>query len=186
MSGRRQPRSLRKRLVITAVALIALVCAVIGTVTTISLHTYLYGQLDKQVRGAVVQSTGGPGPERQAQNLNFLAGPSRPGTIGALVESDGSVTEAAQSVADRDNPVVPLTHAQITALESVPQDGGRTASACPDSATTGSPRSRAATPWSACPRPRCRTPSAPSSSSRSASPRPVSSPRPSPAPPWSA
>lgn len=123
MSGRRQPRSLRKRLVITAVALIALVCAVIGTVTTIALHTYLYDQLDKQVRGAVVQSTGGPGPERQAQNLNFLGGPSRPGTIGALVESDGSVTEAAKSVADRDNPIVPLTGAQITALENVPQDG---------------------------------------------------------------
>ncbi|MFB7419924.1 ATP-binding protein [Streptomyces sp. NPDC056121] len=123
MRGRRQPRSLRKRLVITAVALIALVCAVIGTVTTIALHTYLYDQLDKQVRGAVVQSTGGPGPERQAQNLSFLGGPSRPGTIGALVGSDGSVTEAAKSVADRDKPIVPLTDAQITALENVPQDG---------------------------------------------------------------
>ncbi|MFF2508905.1 ATP-binding protein [Streptomyces sp. NPDC058067] len=120
---RRQPRSLRKRLVITAVALIAVVCAVIGTVTTIALHSYLYAQLDKQVRGASVLSMGGPGPGRQAQDLSFLAGPSRPGTVGAILGSGGDVTEAARSAADRDAPIVPLTGEQTTALQSVPQDG---------------------------------------------------------------
>ncbi|MEU6661737.1 HAMP domain-containing sensor histidine kinase [Streptomyces sp. NPDC046821] len=119
----RQPRTLRKRLVVTAVALIAVVCAVIGTVTTIALRSYLYDQLDRQVRGVAVLSTGGPGSDRHAHDLGFLAGPGRPGTIGALVGPDGGVTEAARSVVGRDAPVVALTGDQITALEGVARDG---------------------------------------------------------------
>lgn len=52
MSGRRRPRprTLRTRLVVASVALIAVVCAVIGTVTTVALRSHLYEQLDGQVR----------------------------------------------------------------------------------------------------------------------------------------
>ena len=55
MSGRRrprtqkrragQPRTLRTRLVVASVVLIAVVCSVIGTVTTLALRSHLYDQL---------------------------------------------------------------------------------------------------------------------------------------------
>lgn len=65
MSGRRRPRprTLRTRLVVASVALIAVVCAVIGTVTTVALRSHLYEQLDGQVRevAARVSGFGPPG-----------------------------------------------------------------------------------------------------------------------------
>ncbi|MBO8195496.1 two-component sensor histidine kinase, partial [Streptomyces oryzae] len=57
----RVPRSLRARLVLSAVAMIAVVAAVIGTVTTIALHTYLYQQLDSQLKDVTFRAAG-PGP----------------------------------------------------------------------------------------------------------------------------
>ncbi len=39
---RPRPRTLRTRLVVASVALIAVVCAVIGTVTTVALRSHLY------------------------------------------------------------------------------------------------------------------------------------------------
>ncbi|MEU0408098.1 HAMP domain-containing sensor histidine kinase [Streptomyces griseorubiginosus] len=62
MSGRRRPRAqkragragkprtLRTRLVVASVVLIAVVCAVIGTVTTLALRSHLYEQLDGKLR----------------------------------------------------------------------------------------------------------------------------------------
>ncbi|MEH0420029.1 HAMP domain-containing sensor histidine kinase [Streptomyces sp. B21-083] len=54
-----RPRTLRTRLVVSAVSLIAVVCAVMGTVTTIALQQHLYTQLDSQVREAG-NRVGGP------------------------------------------------------------------------------------------------------------------------------
>lgn len=74
MSGRRrprrqqrrrlgQPRTLRTRLVVASVVLIAVVCAVIGTVTTIALRTHLYGQLDGRLDEVTARAVGfGGGP----------------------------------------------------------------------------------------------------------------------------
>ncbi|MEU1134753.1 glycosyltransferase family 39 protein, partial [Streptomyces sp. NPDC005900] len=96
---RRRPRArtLRTRLVLSAVALIAVVCAVIGTVTTIALRSHLYEQLDGAL-GAVAKRAagppGGPGAERPAgfgggprsDPLEFVTrGPQEIGTIGAEV-----------------------------------------------------------------------------------------------------
>ncbi|MGW1758888.1 HAMP domain-containing sensor histidine kinase [Streptomyces mirabilis] len=73
MSGRRrprkqgrgrQPRTLRTRLVVSAVTLIAVVCAVIGTVTTFALRSHLYDQLDSQVAETAMRAAGG-GPVKQ-------------------------------------------------------------------------------------------------------------------------
>ncbi|MFE6197300.1 ATP-binding protein [Streptomyces sp. NPDC057838] len=52
--GRRAggPRTLRTRLVVASVTLIAVVCAVIGTVTTLALRSHLYEQLNGQVDDA--------------------------------------------------------------------------------------------------------------------------------------
>ncbi|MGW1030459.1 sensor histidine kinase [Streptomyces sp. NPDC002577] len=133
---RRQPRSLRTRLVLGSVALIAVVCAVIGTVTTIALHSYLYAQLDKQVHDVAVISGRDPGPDQpggkrtapdqqEEPTLDFLAGPVRGGAVGALVLSDGTVTRAAKSDPDSDTKMTDLGEAQKAALQSVPQDGKR-------------------------------------------------------------
>lgn len=67
MSGRRrprkqgrgrQPRTLRTRLVVSAVTLIAVVCAVIGTVTTFALRSHLYDQLDGKLRETAGRAAG--------------------------------------------------------------------------------------------------------------------------------
>ncbi|MDV9174383.1 HAMP domain-containing sensor histidine kinase [Streptomyces sp. W16] len=68
MSGRRRPRAqkkragkprtLRTRLVVASVTLIAVVCAVIGTVTTIALQDHLYTQLDSKVDDAARRAVG--------------------------------------------------------------------------------------------------------------------------------
>ncbi|SPF01842.1 sensor histidine kinase [Streptomyces sp. MA5143a] len=58
--GKRQPRTLRTRLVVSAVALIAVVCAVIGTVTTIALSEHLNNQLDRQVQDVGDRASGPP------------------------------------------------------------------------------------------------------------------------------
>ncbi|MFD7897334.1 sensor histidine kinase [Streptomyces sp. NPDC059743] len=51
--------SLRTRLVVSAVVLIAVVAAVIGAVTTIAFRSYLYDQLDSQV-GSIARRAAGP------------------------------------------------------------------------------------------------------------------------------
>ncbi|MEU6193820.1 HAMP domain-containing sensor histidine kinase [Streptomyces sp. NPDC047061] len=93
MSGRRRPRTqkrragkprtLRTRLVVVSVTLIAVVCAVIGTVTTLVLRDHLYGQLDGSLKEAAARLSGGPlgGPDGKG-NRSALpgAGSSSSGT----------------------------------------------------------------------------------------------------------
>ncbi len=138
---RRRPRArtLRTRLVLSAVALIAVVCAVIGTVTTIALRSHLYEQLDGAL-GAVAKRAagppGGPGAERPAgfgggprsDPLEFVTrGPQEIGTIGAEV-AGGSVGRAlvsteADSAGDSTLPVATgLDAGQKDALAAVPRD----------------------------------------------------------------
>ncbi|MEU9780737.1 HAMP domain-containing sensor histidine kinase [Streptomyces phaeochromogenes] len=114
---RRQPRTLRTRLVVSAVALIAVVCAVIGTVTTVALSQHLYKQLDTQVTDAA-RRAGGPPPDQLPENPNG-GGSSRPAggsstddqltefvtkggtqkdTIAAEVDADGGITKAVVAV----------------------------------------------------------------------------------------
>ena len=49
------PSSLTARLVLTAVALVALVSLLIATVTTVAIRAYLTNQLDKEVRQTAVR-----------------------------------------------------------------------------------------------------------------------------------
>ncbi|WP_128435448.1 sensor histidine kinase [Streptomyces cyaneus] len=131
MSGRRrprrpqqrrrvgQPRTLRTRLVVASVVLIAVVCAVIGTVTTLALRSHLYEQLDKQLIEAAGRAAGfgkPPGddpskndpddqpstndsPAKATQPFDLgefvkrAGGPGSSGTVIALVQN-GVITEA--------------------------------------------------------------------------------------------
>ncbi|MFI0895197.1 ATP-binding protein [Streptomyces sp. NPDC020983] len=55
---------MRRRLVASCVALVAVVCTVIGAVTIFALHDFLYGQLDGKVRDLAMRASGphgGPG-----------------------------------------------------------------------------------------------------------------------------
>ncbi|MDH6215168.1 HAMP domain-containing sensor histidine kinase [Streptomyces pseudovenezuelae] len=156
MSGRRRPRAqkrragkprtLRTRLVVASVTLIAVVCAVIGTVTTLALRSHLYDQLDDQLREATARVSGdfqppgagkgggalGQGNQQQAQKpkttdiSDFVQhGPQPSGTVAATVVND-SVTSGYVGKKSNENfemSAADLNAAQKTALGEVSQDG---------------------------------------------------------------
>ncbi|MFJ7327050.1 ATP-binding protein [Streptomyces cyaneofuscatus] len=124
----RRPWTLRTRLVVSAVSLIAVVAAVIGSVTAIAFHSYLYGKLDDQLHSIAVRAERPPGPGplpealRDAGPLGFVGGGGQPlGTFGALVDDGGDVT-ASTVVEDSglrsQESAKPLTEAQQRALEA--------------------------------------------------------------------
>ncbi|MET8947380.1 HAMP domain-containing sensor histidine kinase [Streptomyces sp. NPDC004542] len=139
MSGRRRPRAqkragkprtLRTRLVVSTVSLIAVVCAVIGTVTTLALKQHLDEQLNGKVHDVAMRAGGGhmvpknpdasipngalsaPGNQGAGQNLDTSAsgkvenlvtnGPTQERTVAAYVEN-GKVTSAAIAKRTNDN-----------------------------------------------------------------------------------
>ncbi|MGW6721782.1 sensor histidine kinase [Streptomyces sp. NPDC054995] len=136
----RRPWTLRTRLVVSAVSLIAVVAAVIGSVTAIAFHSYLYGKLDDQLHSVAerAQRPPAPGPlpqsVREAGPLGFVGGGGQPlGTFGALLggdgdgDGDGDVT-ASKVVEDSglraQESAKPLTGEQRSALEAaVPETG---------------------------------------------------------------
>ncbi|MEU0001915.1 HAMP domain-containing sensor histidine kinase [Streptomyces microflavus] len=135
----RRPWTLRTRLVVAAVSLIAVVAAVIGSVTAIAFHSYMYGKLDDQLHSVAVRAERPPGPLpvpdvlRGAGPLGFVGGGGQPlGTFGALVGDDGDVT-ASKVVEDSglrsQESAKPLTGQQRRALEAeAPETGGGTRS----------------------------------------------------------
>lgn len=125
-AGLGRPRPLRTHLVVSTVALVAIVCAVIGAVTTIVLRSYLYGQLDGQLRDVAVRAAAPPGPH--GGGLRFVRGGGRPiGTVGAVLGADGRVRDSAVSAPWEpgygDESLEPLTPAQGAALARLPRDG---------------------------------------------------------------
>ncbi|MBD0709316.1 MULTISPECIES: sensor histidine kinase [unclassified Streptomyces] len=133
----RRTWSLRTRLVVSAVALIAIVAAVIGTVTTIAFRSYLYDQADEQLGGLTQRAAGPPvalpvpDPVRAREPLAFLGGPGVPiGSLGAALTEDGvSAAGYSTEVAGGDGtegprfPIRSLDEAQSAALATVPRDG---------------------------------------------------------------
>ncbi|RZU22074.1 HAMP domain-containing sensor histidine kinase [Streptomyces sp. BK239] len=137
-----QPRTLRTRLVVVSVTLIAVVCAVIGTVTTIVLRDHLYGQLNGRLAeaaarvaprgfgglpGRLTNTAGTPtqqGRPKVTDLSDFVTkGPQLPGTVAAKVV-DGSVTEAKRGVASAlTMTAANLEASQVKALSSVSRDG---------------------------------------------------------------
>ncbi|MGX1882473.1 sensor histidine kinase [Streptomyces sp. NPDC055287] len=119
--------SLRTRLVVSALALIAVVAAVIGAVTAIALHSYLEHQLDGQLMSSVRRAERDP-TEVTGQELRFVAAPGQPlGTVGGRVAADGTVPAGAKSVeapgARPEGHLAALSGAQARALGSVERDG---------------------------------------------------------------
>ncbi|GGZ24418.1 sensor histidine kinase [Streptomyces poonensis] len=150
MSGRRQPRTQRKRaakprtlrtrLVVASVALIAVVCAVIGTVTTLALQSHLNEQLNEKLREVATRASGqfappggkpedgSPKPDGKSVDITEFVtrGPQPSYTIAAKVE-DGAVTDArygkkSDLSALFEMSAKTLSDAQIAALAAVPRD----------------------------------------------------------------
>jgi two-component system, OmpR family, sensor kinase len=126
--GRRR-WSLRTRLLVASVSLIAVVCAVVGAVTTVALRQYLYDKLDASVLdvamraahqpdalpgsggptgapggtgpGGTTGTSGGTGVAGQPTGpLGFVAaGGSGAGTLGAVLDARGRATYGTRSVA---------------------------------------------------------------------------------------
>lgn len=137
VAGRRW--SLRTRLVVSAVVLIAVVGTVIGAVTTIAFRSYLYDQLDTQVSD-IAKRAGGPPPgsgdgmlpgggmPEGKDPLRIVTSGGTPlGTVGAEVSDDGSVGRGLISTRKIEDSVTdvaetPLTRAQKAALATVPRD----------------------------------------------------------------
>ncbi|MET9530202.1 HAMP domain-containing sensor histidine kinase [Streptomyces sp. NPDC006649] len=115
--------SLRTRLVVSAVALIAVVVAVIGTVTTIAMHSNLERQLDKQLTAAAQR----PDHDPMGGDRSIVQQPGLPiGAVGGrtVVGSDDLVDGVKSVAVPGARPdSVPLGGGQLDALESVPRDG---------------------------------------------------------------
>ncbi|GAB2733380.1 sensor histidine kinase [Streptomyces bullii] len=133
-----KPRTLRTRLVVASVVLIAVVCAVIGTVTTLALRSHLYEQLDGQVDDAGKRLSGpmkpGRGDDFEVVDrlTGFVEGPAQPGTVAAEVGVGGTVTRAflakdsAEGGPYQRNSAVVLSDEQKAALAEVPTTGTHT------------------------------------------------------------
>ncbi|MFJ2442112.1 MULTISPECIES: sensor histidine kinase [unclassified Streptomyces] len=131
-AGRRW--SLRTRLVVSAVVLIAVVASVIGAVTTIVFRSNLYNQLDDQVYSIAKRAAGPPngapeGPFGQMDGENplkiALGGGAPVNTVGAEV-TDGKISQALRSTDTENGTTGPrvapktLSAAQEAALATVP------------------------------------------------------------------
>ena len=129
--GLRRPWTLRTRLVVYAVSLIAVVAAVIGSVTAIAFHSYMYGKLDEQLHSIAERAERPPGegvPDAGRMNeepLGFIGMGGQPfGTVGAVF-ADGSITESKvveDSGIGSQESAKPLTGAQEDALEAAGLD----------------------------------------------------------------
>ncbi|MEU2155397.1 HAMP domain-containing sensor histidine kinase [Streptomyces sp. NPDC019396] len=125
--------SLRTRLVVSALALIAVATAVIGTVTTVALRSHLYGQKGSQVHDLALRAAGPPPGARvmlppPRDPLTFVKSGGAPiGTVGAQVDAGGKVTQGVASLQKETGgrPELSgraLTDAELSALAEVPRD----------------------------------------------------------------
>ncbi|MFE9931766.1 sensor histidine kinase [Streptomyces sp. NPDC005533] len=116
----RRPWSLRTRLVVSAVALIAVVGAAIGTVTTLALRSYLVNELDDQLKTSVRLAARGPiGKPSWQSSVGFVTAPGSPlNATGVRLDPDGSVLGTARNVRVEGVPdeVPVLTEAQSKVL----------------------------------------------------------------------
>ncbi|MFD5427122.1 ATP-binding protein [Streptomyces sp. NPDC127084] len=125
--------SLRTRLVVSALALIAVATAVIGTVTTVALSHHLYGQRERQVHDLALRA-GGPPPGARGmappprEPLGFVTSGGAPiNAVGAEVDANGRVAEGVVSIQKQnaDGPKLDardLSAAELAALAKVPRD----------------------------------------------------------------
>lgn len=95
-------RSLRVRLMVGVIALLALVCAIIGLVTQLSLHNFLLRQLDNQLMAAAQpHHPGPPGGGGAPDRCDGLTLPNRPPFFGLPFGSIAGTVDDGHVVAGR-------------------------------------------------------------------------------------
>jgi two-component system, OmpR family, sensor kinase len=112
--------SLRRRLVLSVVGLLAVASVIIGTVSILALQGFLLGRLDDQLTATTGRSRQVVGQASGTASVPFLTLPGqRPEMLGAIVTSRGSFA----GVLDASGTQRPLTADQISKLLAVPSDG---------------------------------------------------------------
>ncbi|MFE0577820.1 sensor histidine kinase [Streptomyces sp. NPDC058874] len=125
--GGRRPWSLRTRLVVAAVALIAVVGAAIGTVTTLALRSYLVTQLDEQLETSMRMAARAPGGKAARENgAGIVMAPGSPlDAVGVRLDHHGAVLGSARNTRGEgwspDQVPPSLTEAQSTTLAAAAQ-----------------------------------------------------------------
>jgi two-component system OmpR family sensor kinase len=118
--------SLRTRLLVALLALLAAVSLIIGVVSVVALNSFLLGRLDDQLSAAGVRSQGAEGPDgggddHHGRSPDFLLAPGQgEGTLGARLVN-GQVQQA--GVLDRQGHADSLPAEQAAALLALPVDG---------------------------------------------------------------
>src|SRR5689334_21380496 len=119
---RRRAFSLRARLLVTLLLVVAALCTTIGVATEVALHRYLITKTDKDLKFAADRALNGNGPW-QPGGPRPKPGGARglpPGTLTATL--DGGYTEGSVIPRERGDDV-PLPDAAYPVLEAVPTDG---------------------------------------------------------------
>jgi two-component system OmpR family sensor kinase len=130
------PSSLRGKLIAQVIALLAVVCLVVGLVTEVALRSFLVHQLDDRLAAASERGTRPP----PAGTPTFPAGPRPPdslrvpgqgiGTLGVLIAPDGGLRDGVLrgGIAPTQNnpfPSEPVPAEQLAILVNLPTDGHR-------------------------------------------------------------
>lgn len=121
-----RPVTLTTRLVVTAVALVAVVAALIGAATAVAMRSYLTGQLDDKVQASANRvegpgpgGPGGPGgPMPPGEQVCDDPGNQEPGTLVACLD-DGQGEVLTQQRGQGD----PLSDDDLAELATIPTDG---------------------------------------------------------------
>jgi two-component system OmpR family sensor kinase len=113
------PRTLTARLVVTVVALVALVGVLVAASATLAMRGYLYDRLDNQVHDALRGATrphDGPGDGPDGDRFGA------PGTLYAIKPADSTIAPQGR-VLTRDFTNQVLSASNVTTLAEVPADG---------------------------------------------------------------
>lgn len=116
------PRSLTSRLVVTAVALVAVVGLLVALSSALVMRGILTDRLDDQVSSALARSTG-PGLPIRGNGPEAASGRQSPGTLIAIVYADESRTPVGGILGDISGATTALPVETVRALAATPRDG---------------------------------------------------------------
>ncbi len=121
--------SLRARLIAGTIALLTLVCIIIGALSLVLLNTFLLQRVDVALQAAAGRSSappggdddGGAGPGRGTDDSNFLLAPGQAvGTVGVRLDAGRAVFAG---VLDSRGTFAPLAADQARQIADLPADG---------------------------------------------------------------
>ena len=123
---RQRALSLRARLIIGILALLALVIVVVGAASGIALRGFLVGQVDAKLAGAADRALhsidgDGPGGSSEGSKSGGIDIPAQgPGTLGFVMDASGAT---AAGILDEDGSTIALTETQTAQLVAIIDEG---------------------------------------------------------------